>query len=211
MHDGRVDHHVVVDELRRPGRVGQDPADRSGHEEHVLPDGLRGTSSSPPPGRGDRVDGESRSKGCRSRPPAAVAGLPNQPNRRGRQRKFGGDTEVSLAQDTGRLVRRGCVPHPRSFLRCGRHAPNDFQSLSGRLFPTEPAAERHPASRHDDCCPGCTHISSIPSASSSTDRGSTRRAALPTDSAIGDTFEVRTECRRPWPPARQSEALVRDG
>ena len=36
VHDGAVDHHVVVDELGRPGAVGHDPADRAGHEEHVL-------------------------------------------------------------------------------------------------------------------------------------------------------------------------------
>ena len=36
VHDRAVDHHVVVDELGRPGAVGHDPADRAGHQEHVL-------------------------------------------------------------------------------------------------------------------------------------------------------------------------------
>ena len=36
VHDRAVDHHVVVDELRRTGAVGHDPADRAGDQEHVL-------------------------------------------------------------------------------------------------------------------------------------------------------------------------------
>ncbi len=34
--DRGVDHHVVVDELRRPRRIRQDPADRARHQEHVF-------------------------------------------------------------------------------------------------------------------------------------------------------------------------------
>ena len=36
VHHRGVDHHVVVDELRRPRRVREDAADRAGDEEHVL-------------------------------------------------------------------------------------------------------------------------------------------------------------------------------
>ena len=36
MHHRGVDHHVVVDELRRPRRVGQDAADGAGDEKDVL-------------------------------------------------------------------------------------------------------------------------------------------------------------------------------
>ena len=36
MHDGAVDHHVVVDELGRPRAVRHDAADRAGDEEDVL-------------------------------------------------------------------------------------------------------------------------------------------------------------------------------
>ena len=36
VHHGAVDHHVVVDELRRSRAVGHDSADRASDEEHVL-------------------------------------------------------------------------------------------------------------------------------------------------------------------------------
>ncbi len=36
MHDRGVDHHVVVEELRRAGGVRHDAADGAGHEEHVF-------------------------------------------------------------------------------------------------------------------------------------------------------------------------------
>ena len=36
VHDGAVDHQVVVDELGRPGAVGENPADRARDEEHVV-------------------------------------------------------------------------------------------------------------------------------------------------------------------------------
>src|SRR3954447_18437749 len=36
MHDRAVDHHVVVDELRRPGAVGEDAANGAGDEEDVV-------------------------------------------------------------------------------------------------------------------------------------------------------------------------------
>ena len=36
VHHRRVNHHVVVDELGRPRRVGEDAADGPGDEEHVF-------------------------------------------------------------------------------------------------------------------------------------------------------------------------------
>ena len=36
MHEGRVDHHVVVNELGRTGAVRHDAADGARDEEHVL-------------------------------------------------------------------------------------------------------------------------------------------------------------------------------
>ena len=36
VHDRRVNHHVVVDELRRTRRVGQNAADGAGDEKDVL-------------------------------------------------------------------------------------------------------------------------------------------------------------------------------
>ena len=36
VHDGGVNHHVVVDEFSRPGRVGEDAADRAGGEKDVV-------------------------------------------------------------------------------------------------------------------------------------------------------------------------------
>ena len=36
MHDGGVDHHVVVEKLGGPRRIGENPADRAGDQEDIL-------------------------------------------------------------------------------------------------------------------------------------------------------------------------------